>query len=174
MDFSLDLATEVLTRTPTTLNGLLRGLSDEWVMSDEGPETWSPFQVLGHLAHIEETDWMDRTVKILAEGAPPLLEPVDREAGFARFAGWTTVEVLDHFEATRTANLSLLGTLVTAADLERLGIHPTFGEVTLRRLLAAWAVHDLNHLDQIVKTMAKQYREAIGPWREFLPIVDAP
>ena len=105
MDFSLDLATEVLTRTPTTLNGLLRGLSDEWVMSDEGPETWSPFQVLGHLAHIEESDWMDRTVKILAEGAPPLLEPVDREAGFARFEGWSTVEVLDHFEATRTANL---------------------------------------------------------------------
>lgn len=174
VDFSLELASEVLTRTPSTLNELLRGLSDEWLFADKGPLTWSPFQVLGHLAHIEESDWMDRTVKILAEGPPPLLEPVDREAGFARFAGWTTVEVLDHFDATRTANLTLLDSLVTPADLERFGIHPTFGEVTLHQLLAAWAVHDLNHLDQIVKTMAKQYREAIGPWREFLPIVEAP
>jgi uncharacterized damage-inducible protein DinB len=173
MDFSLERSTAILTRTPATLRALLADLPDEWTMSDEGPGTWSPYQVLGHMAHIEESDWMDRTITMVAESEPRPFEPVDREAGFARFEGWTVGQLLDHFGELRGANLEQLAALVSINDLERIGIHPTFGEVTLRQLLASWVVHDLNHLDQIVKTMAKQYGEAVGPWREFLPIVDA-
>jgi hypothetical protein len=172
VDFSLERSKAVLVRTPATLRGLLSGLPEEWTMSNEGPDTWSPYQVLGHMAHIEESDWMDRTVRILAE-SEPRLEPVDREAGFARFEGWPFGDLLEHFDTVRTANLVQLDSLVSVNDLSRTGIHPTFGEVTLSQLLATWVVHDLNHIDQIVKTMAKQYLEAIGPWREFLPIVDA-
>jgi hypothetical protein len=173
MDFSLERSTAVLERTPATLRTLLLDLPDEWTMSNVGPGTWSPYQVLGHMANIEESDWMDRTITMLAEGGPRAFEPVDREAGFERFGGWSMAELLEHFGALRTANLEQLAALVSVDDLERVGIHPTFGKVTLRQLLASWVVHDLNHLDQIVKTMAKQYREAVGPWREFLPIIDA-
>jgi hypothetical protein len=126
------------------------------------------------MAHVEESDWMDRTVTILAEGGPHRFEAIDREAGFSRFDGWTLIEVLDHFSAVRTSNLERLAALVTLDDLDRVGIHPAFGEVTLRQLLATWVAHDFNHLGQIVKTMAKQLREAVGPWHEYLPIVDAP
>ena len=174
MDFSLKLATAVLARTPDALSALLSGLGEEWTAANEGRDTWSPFQVLGHLTHVEESDWMDRTIKMLAESEPRTFEPVDREAGFARFEGWSMAELLEHFSELRAANLEQLAALVSINDLERIGIHPTFGEVTLRQLLASWVVHDLNHLDQIVKTMAKQYRDAVGPWREFLPIIDAP
>jgi DinB family protein len=174
MDFSLERSNAVLIRTPDTLRSLLLDLPDDWTMSNEGPGTWSPYQTLGHMAHIEESDWMDRTVTMLAEGGPHHFEPVDREAGFARYEGWSVAELLEHFGALRKSNLEQLAALVTNGDLENLGIHPTFGEVRLRQLLAAWVVHDLNHLDQIVKTMAKQYGQAVGPWREFLPIVDAP
>jgi hypothetical protein len=172
VDFSLELSKTVLVRTPATLKELLSGLPDEWTTSNEGPDTWSPYQVVGHMAHIEDCDWMDRTTKILAEDAP-LLEPVDREAGFARFDGWSLEKILEHFATTRTANLEQLDSLVSVNDLERVGIHPDFGDVTLSQLLATWTVHDLNHVDQIAKTMSKQYREAVGPWRAFLPIVDA-
>lgn len=174
MDFSLERSSAVLIRTPETLRTLLLDMPDEWTRSDEGSGTWSPYQVLGHMAHIEESDWMDRTIKMLAESEPRTFEPVDREAGFARFDGWSVAELLEHFGGLRAANLEQLAALVSINDLERIGIHPTFGEVTLRQLLASWVVHDLNHLDQIVKTMAKQYRDAVGPWREFLPIIDAP
>jgi hypothetical protein len=174
MDFSLERSSAVLTRTPETLRALLLNMPDEWTMSHEGPGTWSPYQVVGHMAHIEETDWMDRTVTMLAENEPRAFEPVDREAGFSRFDGWSMAQLLGHFGELRTANLEQLTALVSINDLERIGIHPTFGEVTLRQLLASWVVHDLNHLDQIVKTMAKQYSGAVGPWREFLPIIDAP
>jgi uncharacterized damage-inducible protein DinB len=174
VDYSLERGRAVLVRTPATLSTLLLGLPDEWTAANEGPGTWTPIQVLGHMTHIEECDWMERTTKILAEGGPRHLEPVDREAGFTRFSGWTLAELLDHFRAVRESNLEQLDALVAADDLARTGIHPDFGEVTLSQLLATWVVHDLNHLGQIVKTMSKQYREAIGPWRVFLPIVDTP
>lgn len=174
VDFSLELGTAVLRRTPASLGALLSGLPDEWTHSDEGPDTWSPYQVLGHMTYGEERDWMDRTAIILTAGGPHVFEPVDREAGFARFAGWSMTDLLGRFEAVRTSNLERLGTLVSVKDLDRVGIHPAFGEVTLRQLLATWVVHDLNHLDQIAKTMGKQYRAAVGPWREFLPVLDAP
>jgi DinB superfamily len=174
MDFSLELGTEVLRRTPEAIRAMLSGLSDGWTTGDEGPGTWSPYQVVGHLTHIEECDWIDRTRVILEHGTARAFEPVDREAGFTRFAGWALDDLLDRFASVRASNLEALDALVGVGDLDRRGVHPTFGEVTLGQLLATWVVHDLNHLHQTVKAMAKQYTAAIGPWREFLPIVDAP
>jgi hypothetical protein len=174
MDFSLEQSREILSRTPDTLRALLLGPPEEWTTSNEGPGTWSPLQVVGHMTHIEESDWMDRTVKILAASEPPVLEPVDREAGFSRYAGWSLADQLDRFGEIRKSNLDQVRALVSVNDLGRIAIHPDLGQVTLSQLLASWVVHDLNHLDQIVKTMAKQYTNAIGPWREFLPIIDAP
>lgn len=174
MDFSLEAGREVLSRTPDALRAMLAGLSGGWLHGDEGPATWSPYQVVGHLTHIEECDWIDRTRVILEHGTSRPFDPVDREAGFTRFEGWTMEQLLDRFAEVRAANLETLGTLVRAEDLDRRGVHPTFGEVTLGQLLATWVAHDMNHTGQIVKAMAKQYTHAVGPWREFLPIVDAP
>jgi hypothetical protein len=174
MEFSLDTGVAVLSRTPGTLRELLTDLPEEWTMSDEGPDTWSPYQVVGHLTHVEERDWIDRTEVILRQSEPRTFEPVDREAGFTRFTGWSMAQLLDRFEVVRASNLSQLRSIVGVNDLQLRGVHPTFGEVPLRQLLATWVVHDLNHLNQIVKTMAKQYSDAIGPWRALLPIVDAP
>lgn len=174
MDFSLELGEEVLRSTPSALRAMLSGLSDDWTTANEGPATWSPYQVVGHLSHIEECDWLDRTRLILEHGTKRVFEPVDREAGFERFKDWKLRDLLDRFDSVRTSNLKTLKELVEVGDLTRSGLHPTFGEVTLSQLLATWVVHDLNHMGQIVKTMAKQYRDAVGPWREFLPIIDAP
>jgi uncharacterized damage-inducible protein DinB len=173
MDFSLELGKEVLRGTPVALQAMLSELSEDWITGDEGPGTWSPYQVVGHLTHIEESDWIDRTRVILEHGTDRVFEPVDREAGFTRFRGWTLGDLLGRFASLRTSNLEALDTLVEGEDLGRQGVHPVFGEVTLGQLLATWVVHDLNHLGQIVKTMAKQYSHAVGPWRELLPIIDA-
>jgi hypothetical protein len=174
VDFSLERGTEVLVRTPGTLRAMLSGLPEDWTAGSEGPGTWSTYQVLGHLTHIEECDWIDRTTVILEHGTDRAFDPIDREAGFTRFAGWSTEQLLDRFDAVRAVNLERLAELVGADDLGRRGVHPDFGQVTLDQLLATWVVHDLNHLGQIVKAMAKQYADAVGPWRAFLPIVDAP
>jgi uncharacterized damage-inducible protein DinB len=174
MEFSLERGTEVLRGTPEVLRSMLSGLSDDWTHRDEGPDTWSPYQVLGHLTYVEEADWIDRTRLILKYGTERIFDPVDREAGFTRFKDWTVSELLDRFTSQRIANLNTLEDLINIEDLDRKGIHPSFGEVTISQLIATWVVHDLNHLGQIVKTMAKQYTEAVGPWREFLPIIDAP
>jgi hypothetical protein len=174
VDFSLELGKEVLRNTPDALRTMLSGLSEDWTTGDEGPDTWSPYQVVGHLTHIEECDWIDRTRVILEHGTDRVFDPVDREAGFARFEGWTLDDLLARFASIRASNIEALTTSVDVRDLQRRGVHPVFGEVTLGQLLATWVVHDLNHLDQIVKTMAKQYTLAVGPWREFLGIIDAP
>jgi DinB superfamily len=173
MDFSFESGTDVLKRTPAALESILRNLPDVWTMSDEGPGTWSPYQVVGHMAHLEDVDWLDRTRVILETDGPHSFRPIDREAGFSRFDGWTMGALLDRFALKRESNVVELEALVGRGDLERKGRHPDFGSVTLGQLLATWVVHDLNHLSQIVKTMAKQYREAVGPWREYLPIIDA-
>ena len=174
MDFALEFGREVLARTPRVLRELMTGLSSEWVDGRESAQAWSPYQVVGHLVHIDESDWIDRTRVILQHGASRPFEPVDREAGFARFAGWPLADLLDRLAEVRESNLATLDEIVSVEDLAREGLHPDFGPVTLSQLLATWVVHDLNHLNQIVKTMAKQYGEAIGPWRAFLPVVDAP
>jgi hypothetical protein len=165
MDFSLERGTEVLRRTPDALRAMLSDLPAAWITGNEGPDTWSPYQAVGHLTHIEESDWIDRTRVILEHGTDRVFAPVDREAGFVRFKGWELADLLDRFASVRAENLETLAELVQVQDLERHGVHPTFGEVTLGQLLATWVVHDLNHLGQIVKTMAKQYTQAVGAAR---------
>ena len=149
MEFSLETGRAILRRTPTVLREMLSGLADDWIASDEGAGTWSPYQVVGHLTHVEECDWIDRTRVILDHGTAHVLEPVDREAGFTRFKGWSLDELLYRFATIRTSNLETLAALVGERDLETRGTHPTFGEVTLSQLLATWVVHDLNHTGQI-------------------------
>jgi len=173
MEFALESAREVLGRTPEVLRVMLLGLPDEWLHGREAKDAWSPYQVCGHLLHIEQSDWLDRTRVILEHGTTRVFEPVDREAGFAKFAGWPVADLLEGFASARHTNLDQLSTLLGPGDLERRGVHPDFGEVTLAQLLATWVAHDLNHLNQIVKTMAKQYVDAVGPWRAFLPVLDA-
>lgn len=174
MEYSLESATDLLRRTPHALRNLLDDLAAGWLHGDEGPGTWSPYQVAGHLAHIEDRDWLDRTRIILEHGTDRVFDPVDREAGFERFRDWPVADVLEHFSSARMANLASLPGLVHDGDLDRRGVHPQFGEVTLRQLLATWVVHDLNHLGQIAKTLAKQYGEAVGPWRANLDILETP
>jgi uncharacterized damage-inducible protein DinB len=174
MYFSLERAKELLGRTPDVLQAMLADLSGDWAAANEAPGTWSPYQVVGHLTHVEECDWIDRTRLILEHGTERTFEPVDREAGFTRFRDWELNDLLDRFGSVRTSNLQALDALIAVGDLGRRGVHPTFGEVTISQLLATWVVHDLNHVGQIVKTMSKQYADAVGPWREFLPIIDAP
>jgi len=174
MYFSLERAKELLGRTPDVLQAMLSDLSGDWAAANEAPGTWSPYQVVGHLTHVEECDWIDRTRLILEHGTERTFEPVDREAGFTRFRDWELNDLLDRFGSVRTSNLQALDALIAVGDLGRRGVHPNFGEVTISQLLATWVVHDLNHVGQIVKTMSKQYADAVGPWREFLPIIDAP
>lgn len=172
MDYDIGSAQQVLRRTPEVLRALLSELPDEWLHGREDAGAWSPYQVCGHLLHIEECDWLDRTRVILEHGTSRTFEPVDREAGFAKFEGWPIDALLDRFAAQRQANLDELTMLVRPGDLDHRGRHPDFGEVTLSQLLATWVVHDFNHSHQIVKTMAKQYTDAVGPWRAFLPLLD--
>ena len=174
MTYTIDGARELLSRTPDALTALLDGISDEWLHAREAPGAWSPYEVCGHLLHIEQTDWIDRTRVILTHAGDHTFEPVDREAGFARFAGWSVTSLLSAFADARRTNLDELNRLVTTQDLSRQGQHPEFGAVTLSQLLATWVVHDLNHLHQAVKTMAKHYSDAVGPWRAYLPILDLP
>jgi hypothetical protein len=174
MEYSLDLASQVLRQTPLILEALLSELSEEWTDHSEGPGAWTPYQVVGHLTFIEESDWIDRTRIILEHGPNRVFEPIDREAGFERFRGVSLPDLLERFAEVRNANLLLLESLVPPENLDKRGVHPDFGEVRLNQLLATWVVHDLNHIGQIVKTMAKQYADAVGPWRAYLPIIDAP
>jgi hypothetical protein len=173
MEFSIDSGRAVLSRTPFELDTMLRGLPEAWTMESDSPGSWSPYQVVGHMTFLEEADWLDRARVILESDRPREFRPIDREAGFSLFDGWTMEALLDRFAHMRSTNIVHLNALIGESDLSRQGLHPDFGSVTLSQLLATWVVHDLNHMGQIVKTMAKQYRGAVGPWREFLPILDA-
>jgi DinB family protein len=174
MDYSLDAAKPLLRQTPLVLSAMLSHLSSEWTNESEDPGSWTPFEVVGHMTYVEENDWMHRTQIILEQGTNCVFDPIDREGGFEHYGGITLNDLLVHFASARASNLLLLDSLVQPENLDRRGVHPDFGEVRLDQLLSTWVVHDLNHIGQIVKTMAKQYREAVGPWRAFLPIVDAP
>jgi len=172
MDFDLDQSMEVLSRSPGTLRALLGGLGDPWIRATEGPETFSPFDVVGHLIDGEETDWMPRARIILAHGAEPRFEPYDRFRHWQRNRGRSLESLLDEFSTLRSGNLETLRSWrLQSADLDLPGVHPTFGRVTLRQLLAAWVVHDLGHITQVSRVMAKQYREAVGPWVPFLAVL---
>lgn len=172
MDFQIEEALPVLKRTPAALRALLAGLPDEWTRATEGPGTWSPFDVVGHLIHGERTDWIPRVEHILRHGAAVPFPPFDREAMFTRYAGLSLAELLDTFETLRDENLQrLAGLHLTPADLQRRGLHPELGVVTLRQHLATWTAHDLAHLAQVVRVMARQYKEAVGPWRAYLSVL---
>jgi hypothetical protein len=170
--FDLDQAMAVLQRTPGTLAEMLGGLDDAWVHATEGPDTFSPFDVVGHLIDGEETDWMPRARIILSHARDPVFAPYDRFRHRARNAGRPLDELLTEFGTLRAANLTeLSGWTLTKRDLDAPGRHPALGPVTLRQLLSAWVVHDLGHIAQVARVMAKRYRDEIGPWVEYLPVV---
>ena len=172
-EFSLADGIAVLERTPDTLRALLAGLSSTWTMATEGPDTWSPYDVLGHLIHGERTDWIPRARIILEQGANRRFEPYDRFAQFRESEGKTLDQLLDELSRLRTENLrTLSGWQITDEQLALRGEHPAFGAVTLRQLLATWVAHDLGHIVQVARVMAKQYRDAVGPWRAYLSVMD--
>src|SRR2546422_4626355 len=172
MDFDLILATDVLRRSPATLRALLDVLSEPWIRGTEGPETFSPFDVVGHLIDGEETDWIPRARIILAQGPKPRFEPYDRFRHRARNAKRTLNSLLDEFARLRVENIRVLESWhLTDPQLDLPGEHPSLGAVTLRQLLAAWVVHDLGHIAQVARVLAKQYRAEVGPWVPFLPVL---
>src|SRR5918996_4529482 len=172
MDFALDLSLDVLRRTPATVRSLLEGLDDSWARGTEGPETFSPFEVVGHLIDGEERDWIARARIILARGPDLRFEPFDRFRHRVRDAGKSLSSLLDEFARLRAANLEVVRSWkLTPSDLDLPGEHPSLGRVTLRQLLATWVVHDLGHLAQVARVMAKQYRDEVGPWIEYLPVL---
>jgi len=168
--FSLEAGLEVLERTPGALRALLEGLSPVWTSATEGPDTWSPYDVVGHLIHGERTDWMARVGIILKDGGT--FHTFDRFAQFRESEGKSLSRLLDEFAAARQENLRKLRELhLTEADLDRTGIHPKFGTVTLRQLLSTWVAHDMDHVMQISRVMGKQLKEDVGPWAEYLRVV---
>lgn len=172
MKYSLQRSYEILDRTPTVLNALLSGLPDDWIMPNEGPETFSPYDVAGHLIHGEKTDWTARIKMILEFGSSKTFERWNRTAMYEESKGKTMQQLLDEFARLRKDNMIWLRSLnLTEMDFDRPGMHPVLGDVTLRHLLATWVVHDLTHLAQITRVMAKQYKEEMGPWPEFFRIL---
>jgi hypothetical protein len=170
--FVLEEAVAILSRTPATLDTLLRSLPQGWIAANEGGETWSPFDVVGHLIHGERTDWVQRARIILEHGEARAFDAFDRFAQFAMSEGRTLASLLDEFATLRRDNLRELATLgLSDADLDRRGRHPQLGIVTLRQLLATWVAHDLDHVVQISRVLARQYAEEVGPWRSYLRII---
>ena len=162
----------ILSRTPATLDALLRGLPDGWIAAHEGGETWSPFDVIGHLIHADRTNWIPRARMILEHGEARAFDPFDRVAQFTASKGRTLVSLLDEFATVRQKSIRELTAMpLIDADLDRRGRHPDFGSVTLRQLLATWVAHDLDHLTQISRVMARQYADEVGPWRAYLRII---
>ncbi|MEO8577778.1 MAG: DinB family protein [Gemmatimonadales bacterium] len=173
MDFDLEQGTAVLERTPRVLREMLSELEPAWTDATEGPETWSPYDIVGHLIHGERTDWIPRARIILAQGANRRFTPYDRFAQFRDSDGKSLADLLDEFSRLRAENIETLWRWqLTDAQLALPGDHPELDAVDLRQLLAAWVVHDLGHIAQIARVMAKQYKQAIGPWAAYLPIVD--
>jgi len=165
-------AREILQATPGVLQALLSGLSDAWLDANEGPNTWSPREVVAHLADLEEQDWMVRARIILDQGESLPFPPVNRERFRHTLAGNTTAQLLDLFAQRRAQNLKTLDQLaLKPADLNRKGKHPALGPVTLQQLLATWVVHDFTHLGQIVRVMACRYAQTVGPWADYLGIL---
>jgi len=170
--FRFDEALPVLGRTPGTLRALLQDLPAAWTGATEGPNTWSPFDVVGHLIHGERTNWVPRVEHILRHGDAVPFPAFDREAMFTASTGRSLGELLDTFDRLRTESLARLVELaLTDADLARRGLHPQFGIVTLDQHLATWVAHDLTHISQVVRVMARQYTDTVGPWREYLSIL---
>lgn len=172
MEQNLSDTITLLSRTPAALNALLRDLPESWTLHNEGENTWSPFDIVGHLIHGERTDWMPRAKRILEFGETRAFDPFDRLAQVRESQGKSLPQLLDEFARLRAENLCELRALnLKPADLVRRGLHPALGVVTLSQLLATWAVHDLTHLHQLSRVMAHQYREAVGPWSAYLGVL---
>ena len=174
MEFNLNNAITVLARTPEVLRNLLQGLPDELTLGNEGGQTWSPFDVLGHLIHADRTDWVPRAQIILQFGESRAFDSFDRTAMFDQSEGKTLDNLLDEFAVARRESLAELNAMkLSADDLKKTGLHPdpALGRVTIEQLLATWVAHDLGHLTQISRTLAKQYRDAVGPWRQYISIL---
>ena len=172
MKFDLEKSIELLERTPFVLESLLNGLSDDWTANNEGPETWSPYDVIGHLIHGEKTDWIARLEICLSSGPNKTFAKFDRFAQFDESKGKTLDDLLTEFKVVRAHNLALLRSMgLTQADYNKTAIHPTFGEVKLSQLLSTWVAHDMDHIFQISRVMAKQYKDEVGPWVEYLKIL---
>jgi hypothetical protein len=172
MEFSIDQMIPVLARTPATLDALLRDLPEEWTHANEGPSTWSAFDVVGHLIHGEQTDWLVRTRLILEHGESHPFDKFDREAQFRDSAGKTMPQLLDDFAGLRAENLAALRALdIKPEQLALRGRHPALGTVTLSELLATWPVHDMTHVHQISRILAYQYRGFVGPWEQYLGVL---
>ena len=172
MNFNTTEAIEILSRTPGTLRSTLSGLSEGWITTNEGDATWSPFDVVGHLIHGEETDWIPRLKIILMAGESKPFPSFDRQAQFEKSKGKSLAELLDRFGRLRMENIATLKqVLAKGIDLNKRGMHPELGSVTIRELLATWVIHDLDHLSQIARVMAKRYFDDVGPWREYLSIL---
>ena len=172
MQFQLTDALEVLERTPATFRALLGGMPEVWTAPNEGPETFSAFDNVGHLIHGERTDWIERARIILAQGPSRRFEAYDRFAHQRESQGKSLAELLDEFARLRTENLATLrGWQLTDREMALQGEHPELGTVTLRQLLSTWVAHDLGHLAQTARVLARQYREEVGPWRAYLPVL---
>lgn len=174
MEFNLNAGEIILAQTPKVLRSLLQGLPDEIVLGNDGEQTWSPFDVLGHLIHGDHADWIPRARIILQFGESRAFDPFDRTAMFQQSQSKTLDSLLDEFAMVRGESLSALREMqLTAEDLKKTGLHPdpALGRVTLGQLLATWVAHDLSHVTQISRTMARQYRDAVGPWRQYLSIL---
>lgn len=172
MEFDLATAVPVLSRTPEVLGVMLRDLPPQWLSATEGPSTWSPFDVVGHLIHGERTDWLPRVEHLLEHGEKLPFVSFDRFAQAQESAGKSLPQLLDTFRELRTASLYRLAELELApADLARTGQHPELGRVTLSQLLATWVAHDLDHIVQIARVMGRQYSDAVGPWGKYLRII---
>lgn len=172
MNFELEKSIEMLERTPDVLIDMLGGLSEDWTSATEGEQTWSAYDVVGHLVHGEKTDWIPRTEVILSGEPERRFEPFNRFAQFEESHGKSLQDLLTEFKQLRQKNLAhLRSKRITSKDLRETGTHPAFGEVTLSQLLATWVVHDLNHIAQISRVMAKHYKDDVGPWIEYLRIL---
>ena len=172
MEVQLDHVRDILRRTPSTLNFLLQDLPEDWLMTNEGPDTWSPYDVVGHLIHAEETDWIPRAKMILEHGESRAFTPFNREAMFESSKGKSIADLLHTFAQLRAESLRQFdGLNLTPELLQKRGLHPELGSVTLGQLLATWVVHDLSHIGQIARVMSKQYGEAVGPWKAYLPVL---
>ncbi len=174
MEFSLSKSIEILERTPDILAAMLQNISTDWTSNNEGGETWSVYDVVGHLIEGEKTDWIPRMDIVLSGKADKTFEPFDRFAQFGENKGLPLAALLEEFKKLRHQNLIYLRSKnLTESQCEQTGIHPAFGEVSLSQLLATWTVHDLNHIAQISRVMAKQYKEAVGPWMEYLRVLQS-
>lgn len=172
MNFSLAQSIEILERTPMILTAWLDGLSPEWTSANEGPDTWSAYDIVGHLIHGEKTDWITRAEIILSDQPDKTFKPFDRFAQFEDSKNKTLRQLLTSFDELRAKNIKKLQSLnISEQNLNRTGIHPAFGTVTLVQLLSTWAVHDLDHISQIARVLAKRYKEDTGPWVAYLKIL---